>query len=126
MNIADNKLFAQQAEQMLRNLREPDTFKKLFFKLVVDAKETAHKNLIMNSPEYNTANKRAHEQHEQFRERLKGSDLLDEFDKLLEADDLTDTIWAEEMYLKGIQDTMTFILLTSKENVLDITKISIL
>ena len=64
---------------------------------------------------------------DRLREELKESApprLCGLFDEFLEADDMTDTIWAEEMYLRGIQDAVALILLISKENVFDVTKLS--
>lgn len=124
MKKTDNKLFAQQAELMIRNLQEPETFKNLFLPLVVEAKETAHKNLMEQSAEYREASTKAYSLYEHFREKLRGSSLLDEFDAYIEVEDNSDTIWAEEMYLRGIQDAITCVLLTSKENIFDVTKLT--
>lgn len=127
MRRMDNKMFAEQAGQMVRRLQDTETFRRLFLPLVVEAKETAHKNLMKNVPEYQTAEKNTSELYGRLREKLKESAsprLCSLFDEFLEADDMTDTIWAEEMYLRGIQDAVTFILLISKENVSDITELS--
>lgn len=127
MKRMENKLFAEQTGRMVNSLQDTETFRKLFLPLVVEAKEAAHKSLMKNVPEYQTAEKNTSELYGRLREKLKESaspGLCSLFDEFLEADDMTDTIWAEEMYLRGIQDAVSFILLASKENVSDVTKIS--
>lgn len=127
MKRMENKIFAEQAGQMVRSLQDTETFKRLFLPLVVEAKETAHKSLMKNVPEYQMAEKATGELYDLLREKLKGSaspEICDLFDEWLESEDMTDTIWAEEMYLRGIQDAVTFILLISKENVSDVTELS--
>lgn len=129
MNRMENKLFTEQIITMLQNLQKPETFKNLFLPLVIEAKENAHNNLLENSPEYHTAHERKWELYDQFEEQIKkteSSETISLFDKYLEADDLSDTIWAEEMYLQGIKDAVAFILLISKKNIFDVTKISLL
>ena len=127
MKRMENKLFAEQAGRMVSRLQETETFRKLFLPLVVEAKEAANKSLMKNVPEYQTAEKHTSRLYDRLREELKESApprLCGLFDEFLEADDMTDTIWAEEMYLRGIQDAEALILLISKENVFDVTKLS--
>lgn len=127
MKRMENKMFAEQAGQMIRSLQDTETFRRLFLPLVVEAKETAHKSLMKNVPEYQMAEKDTSRLYDLLREKLKRSaspEICDLFDEWLESDDMTDTIWAEEMYLRGIQDAVALILLISKENVFDVTKLT--
>lgn len=124
-----NTLFTEQAAALLENLQKPETFKALFLPLVIEAKEAAHNDLLENSPQYNTANEKEWELYGKFEEQLKKTESPETcrlFDEYLEAEEATDIIWAEEMYLRGIQDAVAFIMLTSKKNVFDTTGISIL
>ena len=129
MNRNKNTLFTEQARTMLQNLQKPETFKELFLPLVVEAKEAAHNNLLENSPEYHAAEERKWDLYNQFEEQIKKTESPETcrlFDEYLEADDVSDIIWAEEMYLRGIQDAVAFFMLTSKKNIFDTTGISLL
>lgn len=120
----ENRLFAGQVSRMVGKLQEPE-YKDLFLQLVIEAKEAAHKDMLEHSTEYNTAVEKEWMLYDRLmeREEFKTSRVFEEY---LDAADLADTIWAEEMYLKGMQDAVTFIMLTSRNNVYDTTGISVL
>lgn len=124
----EKKLFAERTGSLVQSLQEPDTFKKLFLPLVVGAKEAAHKDLLQDSQEYQKAQERTWESYDRLEEQVKKVNdpgICRAFDEYLEADEISDTIWAEEMYLRGIQDAVAFLMLTAKKDTFDITGISL-
>lgn len=124
----EKTLFAERAGGLIRSLQEPDTFKELFLPLVVEAKEAAHNNLMKESQEYQAAQAKTWGSYDRLAEQIKRADdpgIRRAFDEYLEADEISDTIWAEEMYLRGIQDAVAFLMLTAKKDTFDITGISL-
>lgn len=118
MKRTENRLFGEQVMLTIQNLQSNDVFKKIFLPLVTKAKEDAYHDLLTHSGEFKAADDKEKELFDQLwaKEEFKNCQLFDEY---IEAVAVTDTIWAEEMYLKGIQDTVTLLMLAAKENILD-------
>ena len=124
----EKKLFAERAGSMIQGLQRTDTFKGLFLPLVVGAKEAAHNDLLNDSQEYQKAQKKTWGLYDRLEKQIKEAgdpEISRLFDEYLEADEISDTIWAEEMYLRGIQDAVAFIMLIAKKDTFDITGISL-
>lgn len=122
MNKRENKLFSQQVIRMLQNIQESNGQKELFLNLVIEAKERAYHDLLEHSMEFRLAQEREHKLDEQL-EEIAGKSFSSEY---TEAVSITDTIWAEEMYLRGIQDAVTILTLANKTCIFDVTGISLL
>lgn len=123
MKRTENKLFGDQVRIALHDLLEDEILQKIFLSLMMQAKESAYQNLLKKSQDFKMADDRAHELYNELWDKkgLKNCSLFNEY---IDAADLADTIWAEEMYLRGIQDAVSFFMLTSKPNVMEATGFS--
>lgn len=108
--------------RMLDSVRNCEGQGRLFLRLLENAKQTASDDITNNSPEYRT------EWDREAKLRRKVEAVLEDggielFEKYVEAAEETNGIWAEEMYLRGLQDGILFMTMAGSRSAAEITGI---
>ena len=96
----------ERFEQILHNIQNSRGQGEIFLKLLENAKQAASDDITENCPEYNAAWNREMELMDKV---SNDEDVKKRFNRYVNAAEETNTIWAEEMYLRGIQDAVLFI-----------------
>ncbi len=109
-------LQGERFKQVLNNIQDLKGQREIFLKLLETAKQAASDDISANCPEYNEAWDKEMKLIDECKE--KGGQEL--FNQYVNAAEETNNIWAEEMYLRGIQDALLFIAIADKKSVTDI------
>lgn len=107
-------------KQILSNIQLSKGRGEIFLRLLENAKQTASDDIRENCPEYNAAWDR---EMELMDEVSSDKDVKERFNRYVDAAEETNNIWAEEMYLRGIQDAVLFMAMVNADTATDITGI---
>ncbi len=107
-------------KQILSNIQLSKGRGEIFLRLLENAKQTASDDIRENCPEYNAAWDR---EMELMDEVSSNEDVKERFNRYVDAAEETNNIWAEEMYLRGIQDAVLFMAMVTADTATDITGI---
>lgn len=106
-------------EQVLNNILNTKGQGEIFLRLLETAKQAASDDIAENCPEYGAA----WDKEMQLMGECQDSFDCGLFNRYVDAAEETNNIWAEEMYLRGIQDAMLFMGMVNGGSVPGITGI---
>lgn len=110
---------AKRFNQIVSNIQGLKGQKEIFLNLLQTAKEAASSDISENCPEYD----KAWDVEMQLMDGLKGLKGWPLISQYIDAAEETNNIWAEEMYLRGIQDALLFVSMLGTASTTDITGI---
>lgn len=112
-------LYHDRFKQIINNIQTLSGQEEILLCLLENAKQAASDDINKNCPEYD----KAWDKEMQLMEELKGLTGWRLISEYIDAAEETNNIWAEEMYLRGIQDAVLFMAMITVDHATDITKV---